>query len=50
MLAENRGSEERIIYLIRDASLGWKLGLKKAFIQKLRYLQSIQDLRSETDP
>ena len=33
--------QEGVIYLIRDPALGArKLGLKKAFIEKLRYLQS----------
>jgi len=35
--------QEGIIYLIRDPTFqSWKLGLKKAFIQKLRYSQAEQ--------
>jgi len=37
--ALQRLRQEGIIYLIRDPALGWKLGLKKAFIEKLRYSQ-----------
>ena len=37
--------QEGIIYLIRDPALGWKLGLKKAFIEKLRYSQEYCDAR-----
>lgn len=48
--ALQRLRQEGIIYLIRDPTLqSWKLGLKKDFIQKLRYLQSTQDLRGEAD-
>jgi hypothetical protein len=38
-VALKRLRQEGIIYLIRDPALGWKLGLKKALIEKPRYLQ-----------
>jgi len=33
--------QEGIVYLVRDPALGWKLGLKKAFIEKLRLLAKV---------
>ena len=41
--------QEGIVYLIRDPTFqAWKLGLKKAFIEKLRYLQSTHYSGCET--
>ncbi len=32
--------QRSVIRVVRDPTFSWKLGLKKAFIQRLRYLQS----------
>jgi len=49
--ALQRLRQEGVIYLFRDPAFqAWKLGLKKAFIEKLRILQSLPDPPSESNP